>query len=158
MNRFERWIFDSTQVQLAIVTKVVAWNPYAFFSKGEEERAGGLYGRSYDGSGRRGSETPMPVADDGGCKDPHDRDINRQNNQWITTAREIDRLADVNLQRERDRGTQLDPEAARRLAEAESANGGCTECGTTTNVGRSAVGLCGACYQREYRARKREAT
>ncbi len=155
MNLFERKVFDGTQLLLMIIAKASASNPYAYFSISREERAT-LYGRAYDGAGRRSSETPIPVADDGGSKDSHNRTLDREDGQWLANLRTADHALSVNLNHERARGTVLTPEDAKRLAEADSGKAACGDCGMTDG-GRRRLGLCDGCYQKDLRARKAEA-
>jgi hypothetical protein len=154
VKHWERCQVELLVLQNQIIRKVSALNVTAFLTKGEDEKANGLYGRAYDKTGRRSSELFIPVADDGSSLDSHDRTIDRQNGKHVTDARQIDHIADVMLQRERDRGTTLDPQAARALAEAESGGAECGECGLTDG-GRRRLGLCDACYQRDLARRKR---
>lgn len=138
------------ELMFGIVRGVTRLNPTAYITRGEDEKRGGF--PPGPSSGRRGSDRPIPVGEDGGPKDRHDRTIDRENKAYVGTFREMHRLTAVQENREAERGKVLDPVTASELALEDARRGSeqCQTCGEfvfRTANDRLRSGRCRWCYE-----------
>ena len=116
-------------------------DPRAYLERGEEQKSGGLKSKAYDGVNVRASSArPIPVADDGGQKDPHDRNIDRQN-RWY--RQKIDMIVEL-LEELRKM------EKARRRTPVDDDRARCENCSVPVEGegnDRLRTGLCLPCYK-----------